>query len=56
VPIELWHLCAVDRYGVGRRIRQFAARLEAGDETLPPVAVVAGVAGCEGGVTSACCV
>ena len=57
VPIELWHLCAVDRYGVGRRIRQFAARLEAGDETLPPVTVVAGVAaGCEGGVTSGCCV
>ena len=56
VPIELWHLCAVDRYGVGRRIRQFAARLEAGDQTLPPVAVVAGVAGCEGGVAGGCCV
>ena len=28
VPIELWHLCAVDRHGVGRRIRQFCLRLE----------------------------
>jgi heterodisulfide reductase subunit A len=26
VPIELWHLCAVDRKSVGRRIRQFCER------------------------------
>ncbi len=30
LPLELWHLCAVDRLGVGRRIRLFAARA-AGD-------------------------
>ena len=26
LPLELWHLCAVDRLGVGRRIRLFAAQ------------------------------
>jgi len=55
VPIQLWHLCAVDRYGVGRRIRQFCARLENGraaDE--PRLAVLAGVAGCEGGEAGGC--
>ncbi len=31
VPMELWHLCAVDRHSVGRRIRMFAARAN-GDE------------------------
>ncbi len=31
LPLELWHLCAVDRLSVGRRIRMFAARA-AGDE------------------------
>jgi len=31
LPLELWHLCAVDRLSVGRRIRLFAARA-AGDE------------------------
>jgi coenzyme F420-reducing hydrogenase delta subunit len=31
LPIELWHLCAVDRLSVGRRIRLFQARV-AGDE------------------------
>ena len=30
-PLELWHLCAVDRLSVGRRIRLFQARA-AGDE------------------------
>jgi coenzyme F420-reducing hydrogenase delta subunit len=30
-PVELWHLCAVDRLSVGRRIRLFAAKA-AGDE------------------------
>jgi coenzyme F420-reducing hydrogenase delta subunit len=47
VPLELWHLCAVDRHSVGRRIRQFAARAVQGSETA--VATFAGVAGCEGG-------
>ena len=31
MPLELWHLCAVDRLSVGRRIRLFAAQA-AGDE------------------------
>jgi ferredoxin len=31
LPLELWHLCAVDRLSVGRRIRLFASRA-AGDE------------------------
>ena len=31
LPLELWHLCAVDRTSVGRRIRLFAARAT-GDE------------------------
>ena len=31
LPLELWHLCAVDRLSVGRKIRLFAARA-AGDE------------------------
>ena len=31
LPLELWHLCAVDRQSVGRRIRLFHARA-AGDE------------------------
>ena len=28
VPLELWHLCAVDRSSVGRRIRLFQARAD----------------------------
>jgi heterodisulfide reductase subunit A-like polyferredoxin/coenzyme F420-reducing hydrogenase delta subunit len=28
IPLELWHLCAVDRHTVGRRIRLFCARAE----------------------------
>ena len=31
LPLELWHLCAVDRHSVGRRMRLFQARA-AGDE------------------------
>jgi heterodisulfide reductase subunit A len=31
LPLELWHLCAVDRLSVGRRIRMFQAKA-AGDE------------------------
>jgi hypothetical protein len=26
LPLELWHLCAVDRHSVGRQIRMFHAR------------------------------
>ena len=32
VPLELWHLCAVDRHTVGRRIRLFCARAEGNEE------------------------
>ena len=28
MPLELWHLCAVDRGSVGRRIRLFCARVQ----------------------------
>ena len=31
LPLELWHLCAVDRLSVGRRIRLFHAKA-VGDE------------------------
>ncbi len=34
VPLEQWHLCAVDRLSVGRRIRMFAAKATHDDETL----------------------
>jgi coenzyme F420-reducing hydrogenase delta subunit/NAD-dependent dihydropyrimidine dehydrogenase PreA subunit len=34
LPLELWHLCAVDRLSVGRRIRMFYARA-VGDELTP---------------------
>ena len=34
LPLELWHLCAVDRLSVGRRIRMFHARA-VGDELTP---------------------
>ena len=32
IPLELWHLCAVDRHTVGRRIRLFCARSEGNEE------------------------
>jgi heterodisulfide reductase subunit A len=32
LPLELWHLCAVDRHTVGRRIRLFCARAEGNEE------------------------
>ncbi|MGD0274071.1 MAG: hydrogenase iron-sulfur subunit [Gaiellaceae bacterium] len=51
LPLELWHLCAVDRHTVGRRIRLFCARAEGNEE-----AYMAGLAlerteslPCEGG-------
>jgi heterodisulfide reductase subunit A len=51
LPLELWHLCAVDRHTVGRRIRLFCARAEGNED-----AYMAGLAlerteslPCEGG-------
>ena len=38
MPLELWHLCAVDRGGVGRRIRLFCARAQ-GDEAAAAMLV-----------------
>ena len=59
LPIELWHLCAVDRLSVGRRIRLFQARavgdelsLERLEEEMNLIGAGAGVsagAPCEGG-------
>lgn len=55
VPMELWHLCAVDRLSVGRRIRLFQARavgdeltLERLEEEMSLIGPSPGV-GCEGG-------
>jgi heterodisulfide reductase subunit A len=59
LPLELWHLCAVDRLSVGRRIRLFHARAT-GDEHAAgrldeELRLLAGAgddlcgAGCEGG-------
>ena len=33
LPLELWHLCAVDRLSVGRRIRMFHAKAAGNDLT-----------------------
>jgi heterodisulfide reductase subunit A len=56
LPLELWHLCAVDRTSVGRRIRLFHARA-VGDE-LPDHLVAQEVeltgAGCAGGEPCGC--
>ena len=59
LPIELWHLCAVDRLSVGRRIRLFQARavgdelsLERLEEEMNLIGVGAGLSAggpCEGG-------
>ena len=38
MPLELWHLCAVDRGSVGRRIRLFCARAQ-GDEAAAAMLV-----------------
>ncbi len=38
MPLELWHLCAVDRGTVGRRIRLFCARAQ-GDEAAAAMLV-----------------
>jgi len=70
VPIEQWHLCAVDRLSVARRIRMFHARathdeatLEAlerelqtiGGHGLPGGAVLAGAVSASGGGACAAC-
>ena len=62
LPLELWHLCAVDRLSVGRRIRMFHARA-VGDEfsdalvehemELIGASALAG-AGCAGGESCGC--
>jgi len=57
LPLELWHLCAVDRRSVGRRIRLFHARAvgdEFSDELVAQEmdligASAGGGAGCTGG-------
>jgi heterodisulfide reductase subunit A2 len=41
LPLELWHLCAVDRDSVGRRIRLFGARVQ-GDEAAAAMLVTEG--------------
>lgn len=38
LPLELWHLCAVDRLSVGRRIRLFAAKAAGDDLSLETIA------------------
>ncbi len=52
IPLELWHLCAVDRHTVGRRIRRFCAVAEgAVAEGAPSQSfeVSAGSGTCQGG-------
>ena len=41
MPLELWHLCAVDRDSVGRRIRLFCARAQS-DEAAAAMLVTEG--------------
>lgn len=62
LPLELWHLCAVDRLSVGRRIRLFHARA-VGDELSEALvaremeligAPAAAGAGCSGGGSCDC--
>ena len=55
MPVELWHLCAVDRLSVGRRIRLFQARaagdvmtLDRLEEEMSLIGAPAGAL-CEGG-------
>jgi heterodisulfide reductase subunit A2 len=50
IPLDLWHLCAVDRHTVGRRIRHFTARA-ADPDGVPahPDLPVASSAACQGG-------
>ena len=60
--MELWHLCAVDRMSVGRRIRMFHARAvgdELSDELVEHEMELIGAtasagAGCAGGEPCGC--
>ena len=60
LPLELWHLCAVDRLSVGRRIRMFHARA-VGDELTPELLehemelIGAGAGALAGAPTGAAC-
>ena len=67
LPIELWHLCAVDRDSVGRRIRHFCDQALNGEDRPATVVgkrteraarelvtVIAGEAACVGGESDAC--
>ena len=60
LPLELWHLCAVDRLSVGRRIRLFHARA-VGDELSPELLehemelIGAGAGSLAGALTGAAC-
>ena len=51
IPLDLWHLCAVDRHTVGRRIRLFSARAEGNEEAYRAGLELerAGGVPCEGG-------
>jgi heterodisulfide reductase subunit A len=50
IPLELWHLCAVDRHTVGRRIRLFCARAEGKEEAYRASLVLESTTPpCEGG-------
>ncbi len=52
IPLELWHLCAVDRHTVGRRIRHFcavAAGSAADGASVPSFEVSAESGACQGG-------
>ena len=55
LPLELWHLCAVDRLSVGRRIRLFHARAIGDEPSLERLEEEAGLLplsatpACEGG-------
>ena len=52
IPLELWHLCAVDRHTVGRRIRHFcavAADPGAAGATVPSFVASAESGACQGG-------
>ena len=70
VPVEQWHLCAVDRLSVGRRIRMFHARAthdqaslealerelqEIGGHSLPRGGLLAGAARASGAGACAGC-
>ncbi|MCX6364563.1 MAG: hydrogenase iron-sulfur subunit [Actinobacteria bacterium] len=60
LPLELWHLCAVDRLSVGRRIRMFHAKA-IGDELTPALLehemglIGAGAGALSGAPTGAVC-